>query len=51
MAESIRKLAYDVPLRSQMSRNASKDARQRFDLNQQVERYINWYKELILSDT
>jgi glycosyltransferase involved in cell wall biosynthesis len=47
MAEGIHRLAYDVPLRLQMSRNASKDARERFDLNQQAERYINWYKELI----
>lgn len=47
MAESIRRLLNDDALRRQLSRNACKDARERFDLEQQADRYIDWYEELI----
>jgi glycosyltransferase involved in cell wall biosynthesis len=47
MAESIRRLLNDDPLRGQIAENASKDARYRFALEDQAQLYINWYEELI----
>jgi hypothetical protein len=47
MAESITKLLSDDPLRWQLSKNAAKDARERFDLEDQAQRYLEWYEELI----
>jgi glycosyltransferase involved in cell wall biosynthesis len=46
MADSIRRLLSDDPLRLQMSKNASKDARERFNIEQQAGRYLEWYEEL-----
>jgi glycosyltransferase involved in cell wall biosynthesis len=46
MAESVRRLLSDDPLRWQMSKNASKDARERFNIEQQAERYLEWYAQL-----
>jgi glycosyltransferase involved in cell wall biosynthesis len=46
MAESVRNLLSDDPLRRQMSENASNDARERFDIEQQAERYLQWYAEV-----
>jgi glycosyltransferase involved in cell wall biosynthesis len=46
MAESVRRLLSDDPLRWQMSKNASKDARERFNIEQQAERYLEWYAQM-----
>lgn len=47
MAEAIMTLLENEDLRQRLSKNAAKDARDRFDLNRQVEAYLSWYKELI----
>jgi glycosyltransferase involved in cell wall biosynthesis len=46
IAESVRSLLSNDSLRQQMSENASKDARERFDIEQQAERYLQWYAEI-----
>jgi glycosyltransferase involved in cell wall biosynthesis len=46
MAESIRTILNDDPLRWQMSKNASRDASERFNIEQQAECYLDWYAEL-----
>jgi glycosyltransferase involved in cell wall biosynthesis len=47
MAESIRRIVGNDPLRWRMVRNAAKDARERFDLDLQAKRYLEWYEELL----
>jgi glycosyltransferase involved in cell wall biosynthesis len=47
MARNIAALLTNEALRSQLGRNAVRDARQRFDLNRQVEAYLGWYEELM----
>lgn len=47
MAAAIQKLLTDEPLRRRLSHNAAKDARNRFGLQAQVRRYIDWYQELL----
>lgn len=47
MAERILRLLGDEDLRRRMGISAAEDARERFDLNQQVEKYLNWYQELL----
>jgi glycosyltransferase involved in cell wall biosynthesis len=47
MAEGIRSIVSNDPLRWRMARNAAKDARERFDLNLQAQRYLEWYEELL----
>lgn len=47
MAAAIQQLLTDEPLRMRMSQNAAKDARNRFDLQGQVRRYLDWYQELL----
>lgn len=34
-------------LRTQLAKNAAEDTRIRFDLNRQVDEYLNWYKEIL----
>lgn len=46
MAEAIGALLTDEELRQKISENAARNARKRFDLNRQVEAYLNWYAEL-----
>ena len=46
IAESVRSLLSNDSLRQQMSENASKDARERFDIEQQAKRYLQWYAKL-----
>jgi glycosyltransferase involved in cell wall biosynthesis len=46
MAESIRTILSDDPLRWQMSKNASRDASERFNIEQEAECYLDWYTEL-----
>jgi glycosyltransferase involved in cell wall biosynthesis len=47
MAVSIRRIVGNEPLRRRMARNAAKDARERFDLDLQAQRYFEWYQELL----
>jgi len=47
MAQSIEKLAADDRLRARLGNNALDDARRRFDLQDQAERYLDWYEELL----
>ncbi len=49
MADGIERLLTDEPLRRRLAENAAKDAGKRFDLEHQVEAYLEWYEE-ILSD-
>lgn len=46
MGESIMSLLTDEVLRKRLGENASKDARKRFDLNRQVDDYLEWYEEI-----
>ncbi len=46
---AVRKLVEDEPLRKQLGENAYHDARQRFSLEKQVKRYLNWYKDISVS--
>jgi glycosyltransferase involved in cell wall biosynthesis len=46
MAVGIERLLEADLLRHQMSENAAKDARERFDLERQVDDYLEWYEEL-----
>ena len=47
MAARIQMLLGDEALRWQMSSNAAADARQRFNLEQQVNSYLGWYHEIL----
>jgi glycosyltransferase involved in cell wall biosynthesis len=47
MAESIINLLNDNRVRWKLSKNASRDARQRFDLEDQAQRYLEWYEEFL----
>jgi glycosyltransferase involved in cell wall biosynthesis len=47
MAESIINLLNDDRVRWELSKNASRDARQRFDLEDQAQRYLEWYEEFL----
>jgi len=46
MATAIEILLRREALRAQLGENASQDARQRFDLELQVKRYLEWYDEI-----
>lgn len=48
MAEAIITLLKDKELRQRLGENAARDARERFDLDRQVEVYLSWYKDLVL---
>lgn len=47
MAERIHLLLTDIELRQRLSIQASQTARHRFDLNRQVNDYLNWYYEVL----
>jgi glycosyltransferase involved in cell wall biosynthesis len=47
MAIGIERLLDDESLRHRLSENAAKDAWRRFDLQRQVNSYLDWYKELL----
>jgi glycosyltransferase involved in cell wall biosynthesis len=47
LASAVMALLSDGRLCSQLGENATHDARQRFDLNLQVETYLNWYQEIL----
>jgi len=47
IAAHIEIMLEDESLRYDLSKNAVEDARKRFDLNKQVEKYLEWYKEII----
>jgi len=40
-------LLTDEPLGKHLGENAAQNARRRFDLEQQVEAYLGWYKEIL----
>jgi glycosyltransferase involved in cell wall biosynthesis len=46
MAVGIERLMNDDSLRGRMGENAARDARERFDLQRQVDSYLEWYEEL-----
>ena len=46
MARGIERLLEADLLHRRMSENAAKDARERFDLERQVDDYLEWYEEL-----
>lgn len=45
-AHCVERLLEDETLRNHLGLNAADDARQRFDLNKQVEEYLQWYGEI-----
>jgi glycosyltransferase involved in cell wall biosynthesis len=47
MALGIERLLSNDPLRHQLSANAKADAGQRFDLQTQAERYLEWYESIL----
>jgi glycosyltransferase involved in cell wall biosynthesis len=47
MALGIERLLSNDPLRHQLSANAKADAGQRFDLQTQAERYLEWYQSIL----
>jgi glycosyltransferase involved in cell wall biosynthesis len=47
LVSAIDLLLRDDALRGRMGENAVKDAEMRFDLRQQVDRYLTWYQELL----
>jgi glycosyltransferase involved in cell wall biosynthesis len=49
MAVAIERLLTNNPLRHRLSENAAKDARNRFDLQRQVNEYLEWYREILQS--
>jgi len=51
MAEAIETLLDDLPLRNRMSKNAAADASVRFDLQRQIDDYLNWYSRIATRDT
>jgi glycosyltransferase involved in cell wall biosynthesis len=46
IAESVQRLLTDETLRWRISKNAATDARERFNLERQAARYLDWYEEL-----
>lgn len=51
LAAAMELLLCDELLRRRMSENAARDARQRFDLNRQVNGYMDWYREILAVPT
>lgn len=47
MTAAVVRLLTDEPLRRQLGNNAARDARQRFDLERQVDAYLEWYREIV----
>ncbi len=50
MAVGIERLMNDDSLRRRMGENATKDARKRFDLQRQVDSYLEWYERILLDN-
>jgi glycosyltransferase involved in cell wall biosynthesis len=48
IAMGVERLLDDKNLRQRLGQNAAKDARKRFDLERQVNNYLDWYKELLM---
>ena len=44
MGDAVVALLKDDIVRNRLSENAARDARERFDLDRQVEAYLEWYK-------
>jgi glycosyltransferase involved in cell wall biosynthesis len=49
IAIEVERLLNDESLRQRLGRNAAKDAQKRFDLERQVNNYLDWYKELFVA--
>jgi glycosyltransferase involved in cell wall biosynthesis len=47
MAKAVETLILNEPQQKRLGKNAAQDAKKRFDLNLQAERYLAWYKEII----
>jgi glycosyltransferase involved in cell wall biosynthesis len=48
IAVEVERLLNDKSLRHRLGQNAAKDAQKRFDLERQVNNYLDWYKELLM---
>jgi glycosyltransferase involved in cell wall biosynthesis len=48
IAIEVERLLNDESLRQRLGQNAAKDAQKRFDLERQVNNYLDWYKELLM---
>jgi len=46
MVAAIKRLLTDESLRCRLGENAANDAQKRFDLERQVDEYLNWYEEI-----
>jgi glycosyltransferase involved in cell wall biosynthesis len=51
IAIGVERLLNDATLRQRLGQNAAKDARKRFDLQRQVDSYLDWYKELLRANS
>jgi glycosyltransferase involved in cell wall biosynthesis len=49
MTEAVVTLLNDEGLKRSMASNAAEDARQRFDLERQLDNYVDWYREILAS--
>jgi glycosyltransferase involved in cell wall biosynthesis len=47
MAHTLERLVSNTPLRCRLSANAARDAQLRFDLNRQVDAYLDWYEAIL----
>jgi glycosyltransferase involved in cell wall biosynthesis len=47
MAAAIGRLLSCEPLRACLARNAAADAVRRFDVDRQIDRHLEWYREII----
>ncbi len=50
MAAGIERLMNDDALRGRIGENAARDARERFDLERQVDSYLKWYGRILLNN-
>jgi glycosyltransferase involved in cell wall biosynthesis len=48
MAEAVERLLENPALLRRLGQNAEQDARQRFDLQRQVNEYLDWYEEILV---
>ena len=47
LAQGMEHLLHDEALCSRLGENAARDARERFGLDKQAERYLSWYREIL----
>jgi glycosyltransferase involved in cell wall biosynthesis len=51
MIAAVKRLLTDESLRCRLGENAANDAQKRFDLERQVDEYLEWYEEICHNST